>query len=539
MIHFQHPTLLYLLLALPLLLAAYLWATLKAKKRLEQFAEPDLAARLTPDYSRTRQWLKRSLVLLATALLIVAAANPQIGTRMVKGERMGSDVAICLDVSKSMAAEDIQPNRLDRGKRTLTNLLAELGGDRISLVIFAGSAYIQMPLTNDYSAAKLFLEQVNTSMIDQQGTAIGEAIDKAMATFGYGDPDREWQRNAGRAIVVVSDGENHEDDAVEAARKAAAEGVMVCTIGMGTEEGAPIPQYNNAHQRTGYKTDRDGNVVTTRINSQMLTDIAHAGKGIYVRAGNLNSGVAEIARQIRRLEKESYDETMFSDYESCYQYPLWAALACLLLELFIFERRNMRLALERMITRNNIAILLLALFTAALPLAANAQSHSDKSASRTTTRQGNRAYNNKQYDKAETRYHHALHSDTTYGKAHYNLGNTLYRRKDYHAAAKSYDQALHSGNLSNKEREQAYYNMGTSLLMQAIASRQTDSFDVQSCQRAIDCFKDALRLNGDNDSALHNLAYATRLMPPPQQGGGGGGGNNNKDQQDKKDQQQQ
>ena len=353
MIHFEHPTLLYLLLIVPLLTVAYGLMRRRNRARLEAFADKELIARLTPDISAARPWIKFGLLMLALALLVVTLANPQVGTRIVKGERLGSDVAICFDVSKSMAAEDIQPSRLERGKRALTNLLAELGSDRISLVIFAGSAYIQMPLTNDYSAAKLFIDQINTSIIDQQGTAIGEAIDKAMETFGYDDPDREWERTSSRAIIVISDGENHEDDAVASARKAASEGVMVCTIGMGTEEGAPIPQYNNARQRVGYKTDRDGNIVTTRINEEMLAEIAQAGKGIYVRAGNLNSGISDIARQIKKLDKSNYGESMFKEYESRYQYPLAAALLCLVLELFIFERRNMRYNIDKLLTRND------------------------------------------------------------------------------------------------------------------------------------------------------------------------------------------
>ena len=294
--------------------------------------------------------MKFGLILLALGFLIIAIANPQIGSKMVKGERLGSDVAICLDVSNSMMAEDIQPNRLERSKKIVTNLLNDLGSDRVSLVVFAGSSYIQMPLTNDYSAMKLFLDQVSCDLIASQGTAIGDAIDKAMESFGYGDPDRPWEKNNSRAIIVISDGENHEDDAIAAAKKAANEDVLVCTIGMGLPDGIPIPEYRNG-QRTGFKQDNNGNTVTTRLNEQMLASISDAGNGVYVRAGNINAGIHEIVKAIENLEKANYGEAMFSEYESQYIYPLAAAIICLLLEVLIFERKNKKYNLGKILNR--------------------------------------------------------------------------------------------------------------------------------------------------------------------------------------------
>ena len=304
--------------------------------------------RLIPDASRWRPSTKFALIMLGAAFLILALANPQEGSKMVKGERIGSDIAICLDISNSMMAEDIQPNRLERSKRIINNLLNSLGSDRISLVVFAGSSYVQMPLTNDYSAVKLFLDQVDCSLISAQGTAIGDAIEKGMQTFGYGDPDREWVKNQGRAIILISDGENFEDDAEAAARKAASEGISVCTIGMGLTEGTPIPEYRG-RQRVGYKRDNNGNTVTTHLDEATLTSIAHAGKGIYVRANNINSGINEIVRLIEGLEKDHYGEAVFSEYESRYQYPLVASLVCLLADLLIFERRNKKINIDRIL----------------------------------------------------------------------------------------------------------------------------------------------------------------------------------------------
>jgi Ca-activated chloride channel family protein len=272
------------------------------------------------------------LTLLGTALLVVTLANPLMGKKQEKGKRSGSDIAICLDVSNSMMAEDVKPNRLSRSKQVVNNLLNTMTGDRVSLIVYAGTSFIEMPLTNDYNAAKLFLDQVDCSMIAAQGTAIGDAIGKAMETFGYGDEDREWVANKGRAIIVISDGENHEDDAVGAAKKAYKEGIRVCTIGLGGPEGTPIPTGNGAYRR-----DKDGNVIITRLNEQMLRDIAKAGKGVYV-SGTEN--IDEITSLLENLEKNDFEEEVFSSYESRYQYPLAAGLFLLLAEVFVFERRN-------------------------------------------------------------------------------------------------------------------------------------------------------------------------------------------------------
>ena len=350
MIHFEHPQILWALLLIPLFVGLWIWLLLRGKERLAQFADRNMFGRLIPDASRWRPSLKFGLIMLGAAFLILALANPQEGSKMVKGERIGSDIAICLDVSNSMMAEDIQPNRLERSKRTVANLLSALGGDRVSLIVFAGSSYVQMPLTSDYSAVKLFLDQIDCSLISVQGTAIGDAIEKAMETFGYGDPDREWVKNQGRAIIVISDGENFEDDAEASARKAASEDVRVCTIGMGLPEGTPIPEYRGG-QRVGYKRDANGNTVTTHLDEATLTAIAHAGKGIYVRANNINSGIQEITKLIEGLEKDNFGETLFSEYESRYQYPLVAALLCLLAELLIFERRNKKFNLDKLMNK--------------------------------------------------------------------------------------------------------------------------------------------------------------------------------------------
>ena len=349
MIHFEHIEYLWLLVVVALLGVAWGYGEWRRRRRLEQWADRSMFGRLIPDRSGWRPLVKMVLTLTGVALLVVALANPQFGTRMEKGKRVGSDVAICIDLSNSMMAEDVQPNRLERSKRVVANLLNSFAGDRVSLVAFAGSSFIQMPLTADYSATRLFLDDMDCSLISEQGTAIGDAIDRAMQTFGYGDEDREWEKNRKRAIVVISDGENHEDDAVGAARNAAKEGVRVCTIGMGLPEGSPIPEYDGRGNRNNYKRDRDGNVVMTHLNEQMLREVAQAGDGVYLRASNAGSGLSEITDLIAGLDKDDYEEAQFAAYESRFMYPLAAGLLLLLAEVLLFERRNRKFDLDRLI----------------------------------------------------------------------------------------------------------------------------------------------------------------------------------------------
>ncbi|MDY5969481.1 MAG: VWA domain-containing protein [Bacteroidales bacterium] len=348
MIHFEHIQMLWLLLLVPFFSALYIMLQVRNRRRMAAFADSDMLARLEPQRSHRRPVAKIVLLMLALACFVIALANPRVGTQIVKGQRMGADIAICMDVSNSMMAEDLKPNRLERSKRAVSNLLGQLGADRVSLIVFAGGAYIQMPLTSDYSAAKMFVEQVDCNMVATQGTAIGEAIRKAMESFGYGDRDVEWKKSGNRAILVISDGENFEDDAVEAAKEARSQGVMVCAMGMGSSQGAPIPVYRNGRQ-AGYKTDRNGQTVTTRLNEPMLNEIARAGDGIYIRAAGSNSGISAMMKQLDRLEKTHYGEAAFSEYESRYYYPLALGLVFLVIEVLFTEKKNKKLNLGKLL----------------------------------------------------------------------------------------------------------------------------------------------------------------------------------------------
>jgi Ca-activated chloride channel family protein len=332
MFRFEHTDFLWALLLIPALTGIFIWMMIWKKRALQRFGEWTIIHRLLPGQSNGRVIAKFILLMIGYGFLIVGIANPQLGSKLVEGERKGIDIIIALDVSNSMLAEDIKPSRLEMSKQAISKLIDNLGNDRIGIVIFAGNAYTQLPITTDYSAAKMFLSNIDTKIVPTQGTAIGEAIELAVGAF-----DDETHS---RAIIIITDGENHEDDALKASKDASEKGIIVYTVGMGLPEGAPIPEYNKYNQMVGYKKDRDGSTVVTKLDEAMLQQIASAGKGVYVRANNTQSGLKTILEEINKLEKTKFESRMFSDYEDRFQYFIAVSLIFLLLELFIFERKS-------------------------------------------------------------------------------------------------------------------------------------------------------------------------------------------------------
>jgi len=334
MLRFENDTLLIWLLLIPALCLVFAAFIYIKKRSLKTFAESALMERLAPLYSQSKYTLKFTLLMVALALLIVTMANPQVGSRVEIAQRKGVDLMIALDISNSMNAEDIQPSRLERAKQSINRLLDRLQNDRIGIVVFAGSAHVQLPLTSDYSAARMFIDMISTSDIQNQGTLIGTAIEMSINAFGE-DADRQNSR----AIIVISDGECHEDNAIEAAMNARRQGIVVHTIGMGLPEGAPIPRYAN-NRRVGYMHDRRGNLVLTRLDEQMLKDIATAGGGYYIGANNVSAGVETLFSKIEQLDRTTFDDRHFSDYQTRFQYVLAFVLLLLVLEIFVFQKRN-------------------------------------------------------------------------------------------------------------------------------------------------------------------------------------------------------
>jgi Ca-activated chloride channel homolog len=328
---FAHIYYFYLLALIPVYAGLLVLFLLWKKKTLSKYGDWAVIGQLMPEYSVWKPILKFIGMSLVLASLIFALADPQTGSRLEKVKRKGIDLMICLDVSNSMMAQDIKPNRLERAKQSIVRLIDNLEGDRIGIIVFAGKAYTQLPITTDYAAAKMFTYTINTGIIPTQGTAIAQAIEVASGAFG------ESKHN--KAIVVITDGEDHEGDVLEQADAAVKKGITIYTIGMGLPEGAPIPVFSGNIQ-TGYKKDREGQTIMTKLDETLLQRISSIGKGMYVRATTSETGLGKIFEDISKIQKSEIEEKQFSDYEDRFQYFVALALFILILDLFVFERKT-------------------------------------------------------------------------------------------------------------------------------------------------------------------------------------------------------
>lgn len=331
-IRFEHTIYFYLFLAIPVFVMLFVVSRYLRRRAIRAFGKPGVIQNLMPWVSVRRPWIKFSFMMVALAFIILAAINPMIGSRLEEARLEGVDIIVALDVSRSMLAEDIRPNRLERAKLAVSRLIDRLDGDRIGVVIFAGQAVTQVPLTTDHDAARILLRTVTTESIQVQGTAIASAIERAVASFDGDDLSN-------RVLIIVSDGENHMDDPIEAARVAHQMGLTIHTIGIGSREGAPIPVYRN-NQLSGFLRDNQGNTVVSRYDEQTLREIARAGGGVFQHGRGADLGLDDILDEIRKLDTEEFDSLVFSDYESRFHYFVALALIILLLELFILERKN-------------------------------------------------------------------------------------------------------------------------------------------------------------------------------------------------------
>jgi len=336
MLRFAHIDVLWGLVAIPVFIFMFLEITRWKKKAIKQLGDKEVVKQMMPDVSFSRPWWKFALFAFAYSLCIIGAADPQIGSKVEEVKRKGADLMICLDVSNSMLAQDLVPSRLENAKRALAQLIDNLHDDRIGLIVFAGQAYVQLPMTTDYSAAKLFLSTINTNMVPTQGTAIGAAIDLGMKSF-------DFKNGTGKAIIIITDAENHEDDAVAAAKNAIDRDVTVHVIGVGSVEGAPIPYYQDGKQM-GFRKDQDGKEIITKLSEDMGKEIAAAGEGAYVRATNASSGLNIIMDQIGKIQRKTVDSKNFKEYEDRFQFFLGFALLLLIVEFFISNRKSQRLS---------------------------------------------------------------------------------------------------------------------------------------------------------------------------------------------------
>ena len=506
MFRFEDPTYLYWLAVIPVLIVIRFLMVWQQKKRLRRFGDKELVRQLMPDVSRFRPAVKFWLALTALALIIVMVARPQFGTKISHEKRTGIETIICMDISNSMLAEDVTPSRLDRAKMLIENLVDNFTNDKIGLIVFAGDAFVQLPITSDYVSAKMFLSTIDPSMMATQGTDIAEAVTMASHSFTQ-------QEGVGKAIIVITDGEDHEGGALEAAKEAQEKGMRVYVLGVGSSKGAPIPMGNG-----DYLKDNTGQTVMTGLNEEMCRQVAQAGGGAYIHVENNSRAQEQLDAELDKLSKKEIASTIYSDFDEQFQAVGIIALLLLIIEICILEVKNPLLRRISLFKRKAVVLVLLLL------TAIGAQAQSD----RQYVRQGNKQFRLGNYAEAEVRYRKAVEKNERNPQANYNLGNALLaQRKD----SSSVSQLEMAAKLETApiRKAQAYHNIG-------VICQNKKMFG-----EAIEAYKEALRLNPADDETRYNLALCKRQQKQQQQDQQQQQQNQNqqKQEQDKKDQQQQ
>ncbi len=504
MIRFAHPDYLSILWIIPLMLAALVFEGRWRRKATSSWATERMFDAVLPERAPLRMLARRVLLVLSVALIVLAAAGPQVGTRLVEVTREGTDVVIALDVSKSMLAEDVTPNRLLKARHEILGLLQMLRGDRVALVPFAGVAFVQVPLTLDYGAFGAVLNALEPGMIPHPGTALGEAIAQARRAFR---PDSKAQKS----LILIPDGEDHEEGALDQAKEAAKEGVIIFTIGMASQAGAPIPEKDAVGRIIGYKTERGGGTVISRLNEQLLSDIAEAAGGEFYRDNPSGDEFRRIYEKLAGMDKQKFEQKQFTDYEDRFQWPLLLAFLLLLIEELIPPYR---------VRRKAVALILLATLT-------GVSTPSLAESPRTSTAKGVKHYEKEEYDKALTEFLAGLEKAGDHPELRFDLGTALYRLQQFPEAAEAFNKAAQK---NEKIAADAWFNLGNSM------------FEGQKFDDAVKAYKNALKLNHTDQDAKHNLELALRarqmqMQQQPQQSQQGE--DSTKQQQPQKQQQQQ
>jgi Ca-activated chloride channel family protein len=498
MFRFEDPIYLYLLAVIPVLAVIRWLMARQQKKRLRQFGDPDLVKELMPDVSRFRPLVKFCLLLMALSLLIVMLARPQFGTKISHEKRTGIETIIAMDISNSMLAEDVTPSRLDRAKMMVENLVDNFTNDKIGLIVFAGDAFIQLPITSDYVSAKMFLSSIDPSMMATQGTDIATAISMASRSFTQ-------EEGIGKAIIVITDGEDHEGGALEAAKEAKDRDHRVYVLGVGSPKGAPIPIGNG-----DFMKDNTGQTVMTGLNEEMCRQIAQAGGGAYIHVENNSSAQEKLDEELDKLAKKETETTIYSDYDEQFQAVGIIALLLLIIEACLMEVKNPLLRNVSLFKRKKVATLLLLLLVAG---AATAQSD------RQLVHQGNKQYRAGNYADAEVLYRKAIEKNNRNPQAVYNLGLALMKQQKDSAAVQ---QFMDAGKLETNplRRALSYHNAGVICQGKKMYGE------------AIDVYKEALRNNPADDETRYNLALCKRQQKQQQQ-------NQQQQKQDQKQEQKQ
>ena len=495
MFRFEDSIYLYLLAVIPMLALLRFMMTRSRKKRLRKFGDPQLVKQLMPDVSRWRPAVKFWLLQAALALIIVMLARPQLGTKISHEKRQGIETIIAMDISNSMLAQDVTPSRLDRCKMMVENLVDNFTDDKIGLIVFAGDAFIQLPITSDYVSAKMFLADIQPSLIATQGTDIALAISKAVNSFTQ-------EEGIGKAIIVITDGEDHEGGAVEAAQEARKKGMRVYVLGVGSKGGAPIPDGNG-----GYMKDRAGNTVMTRLNQDMCRDIAKAGGGAYIHVDNNSDAQRQLDNELAKLSKKETETTVYSDFDEQFQAVGILVLLLLIAELCLLECKNPLLKNVRFFKgkRRYASAILALMLVCAIPT----QAPSDRS----NIREGNRLFRSGKHADSEVSYRKAMEKNPRNPQAAYNLGNALFAQKKDSAAVVAYQSGVQL-ETSAIRKAMGYHNMGVVCQSHKMFSE------------AIEAYKNALRLNPKDDEARYNLELCKKQQKKQQ----------DKKNQDRKDQ---
>lgn len=501
MFRFEDPIYLYALVVIPVLAFIRWWMVIRQRKQLRRFGDMELVRQLMPDVSRFRPLVKFCLLLTALALMIVMLARPQMGTKISHEKRTGIETIIALDISNSMLAEDVAPSRLDRAKMMVENLVDHFTNDKIGLIVFAGEAFVQLPITSDFVSAKMFLSSIEPSLIETQGTDIAAAV--TMATHSF-----TQEEGVGKAIIVITDGEDHEGGAMEAAQEAKDKGMRVYMLGIGSTKGAPIP-VAGSHD---YMKDNTGVTVMSALNEDMCKQVAEAGGGAYIHVENNSNAQEQLNHELDKLAKKEISSTVYSDFDEQFQAVGILVLLLLIAEICILEIKNPRLRKIHLFSRKKVAIILLLL------MAVGAQAQSD----RDYIRQGNKQFRAGKFAEAEVDYRKAIEKNAKNPQAAYNLGNALLAQKKDSAAIVQYQQAAKL-ETNQKRRSYAYHNIG--VICQGH----------QMYGEAIEAYKEALRNNPNDDETRYNLELCKRQQKQQQQNQQNQQQKQNKDNKDKQD----
>ena len=500
MFRFEDPIYLYALVLIPVLALIRWWMMLRQRKRLRRFGDPQLVRQLMPDVSRFRPLVKFGLLLTALALLIVMLARPQMGTKISHEKRTGIETIIALDISNSMLAEDVSPSRLDRAKMMVENLVDHFTNDKIGLIVFAGEAYVQLPITSDFVSAKMFLSSIEPGLIETQGTDIAAAVNMATHSFTQ-------EEGVGKAVIVITDGEDHEGGALEAAQEAKEKGMRVYVLGIGSSKGSPIPIPGTSD----YMKDNSGETVMSALNEDMCKQVASAGGGAYIHVENNSNAQEQLNRELDKLAKKEISSTVYSDFDEQFQAVGILVLLLLIAEICILEIKNPHLRNIHLFNRKKTVTLLLLLMTVA---AAHAQSDRDY------VRRGNQQFRAGKFAEAEVDYRKAIERNAKNPQALYNLGNALLAQKKDSAAVEQFQQAAKL-ETNPRRRANAFHNIG-------VVCQGHQMFG-----EAIEAYKESLRNNPDDDETRYNLELCKRQQKQQQQNQQNKDNKDNKDKQDK------